>query len=784
MPVHTRLTCVALVVVALSASAPHAQRASPADSPITVAIQGVVRRVSGEPIRGARIGVSTSRRTPPEVVITDEIGRYTLHFPLSTPYKLLISKPGYTSTTIDNPSGLRADAALDITLQPGAAVHGSVVDRFGDPMVNLSVSVVPTDVAREGEEHVAQTDERGNFRIGSLSDGAYNVQLSRAPIVFNRDTVTASIPQIESYQSTMAPTPFAIERHRDVDVNLVFDAGPNRVELGAVAVASFDRDRARGAQPPRDTVTGRGILEGWVIDSSGRIARGAIVDLQPVSDGTARRTSADAEGRYALTGLPDGRYVIWARRDGYTAGRYDDSMRSGAQVVNIRGGERLAVTLTMSRGSVISGVVVDRFGDPVEGAAVELQQAHYSSGRALLGAPRPPTVRMTDDLGHYTFADVEPGTYYVNARDEENQVFYPDRASVSQSSAITVEDGRDSLNVALQFQPQPLGRVTGRVIDATGAARRAQVVLVESARAGALVGERRTTQATNGSFAFAGVAPGAYVLQAIDRSLSSGASMDISGIAGNRGSIAYDVAHLEVTGRENTPAVMQVRPGIALSGNVRVSVPALATTLSSTFRLSVIGADPDDAPLDDAAAFDFTLSLYSVSHAVIQPDWRFVTEPVAGPFRLILINPPEGWWLKSAVVNGIDAARVPVTVTSDRAASNVDVIIDTDGATLSGRVVDERTAIAGATVVIFSVDPELWFRGSPHVRHVHAGRNGRFSQHSLPPGEYWVAADDAPGDPELNDWHSISALTSLAARATRVRLSAAQRRTIELSIAR
>jgi hypothetical protein len=322
------------------------------------------------------------------------------------------------------------------------------------------------------------------------------------------------------------------------------------------------------------------------------------------------------------------------------------------------------------------------------------------------------------------------------------------------------------------------------VLDAAGAARRAQVVLVESARAGALVGERRTTQADNGSFEFDGVPPGAYALQAIDRSLSSPAFMDISGVAAGRGGIAFDVTHLEVTAGENTPVVLQVRPGVALSGNVRVTIPVLAATRVSTFRVSVIGADPDDAPLDDTATFDFTLSPYSVTHAAIQPDWQFVTEPVAGPFRLILTNPPEGWWLKSAIVNGIDAARIPVTVASERAASNVEIMIDTDGATLSGRVIDDRTTVAGATVMIFSVDPELWFRGSQHVRHVQARRNGTFVQPSLPPGEYWVAADDAPADPELNDWNSISALTSLVPRATRVRLSPAQRRTIELSIAR
>lgn len=62
-------------------------------------------------------------------------------------------------------------------------------------------------------------------------------------------------------------------------------------------------------------------------------------------------------------------------------------------------------------------------------------------------------------------------------------------------------------------------------------------------------------------------------------------------------------------------------------------------------------------------------------------------------------------------------------MTNARSASNVDVVVASDGAVLTGRVTGNRVAVAGATVVTFATRTSVTC-------------NGLFTQNSLPPGEY------------------------------------------------
>jgi hypothetical protein len=406
------LVGVSLLLAAVSSSA---QRADPTGA--TVALQGVVRSATGVALRSARIAVQLTNGAPRVRVAADESGRFSVKLPGSVPYRLTAAKPGYAPVTLANEAGIRADATTDIVLEKGAAISGSVVDRFGDPMVSLSVFVVPTDVGRSTEEHATLTDERGAFRVGSLADGEYQLQLSRAPAVFNSEQGGLTVPHIDNYQSTMSPRTVVVARHEDTQLNLVFDAGPNRVELGAVAVDSFMRDRERDGRAASRVDANATIIEGWVATATGRVARGAVVELEPVTPGPPRRTSADADGHYRFDDVNPGRYAIWARRDGFSPKQFDQSMRPTGQVIRVQPRVPATASLTMSSGSVVSGIVVDRFGDPIEGAAVELQTVSFASGRGILrGAGSPADVRTTDDLGRYSFPEVDTGTYYVAAR--------------------------------------------------------------------------------------------------------------------------------------------------------------------------------------------------------------------------------------------------------------------------------------------------------------------------------------------------------------------------------
>ena len=162
------------------------------------------------------------------------------------------------------------------------------------------------------------------------------------------------------------------------------------------------------------------------------------------------------------------------------------------------------------------------------------------------------------------------------------------------------------------------------------------------------------------------------------------------------------------------------------------------------------------------------------------PDARFTVGGLIGPVIFQLRPAPAGWWLKSFVVDGVDASRTPAIVT--RTIDDVEAVIATDGATLTGRVAGERVALLGATVVLFAVDPDVWFPGSQFIRRVQTPGNGRFEFGSLPPGEYFVlAVDDVPLDPARSDWQSPAALNALSTRATRVRLSPSERRTLDLA---
>ena len=69
--------------------------------------------------------------------------------------------------------------------------------------------------------------------------------------------------------------------------------------------------------------------------------------------------------------------------------------------------------ISMPRGSVISGRIVDEFGEPVADANVTAMRQQWLNGRRRLM----PSGRnaQTNDLGQYRIYGLPPGDYYVSA---------------------------------------------------------------------------------------------------------------------------------------------------------------------------------------------------------------------------------------------------------------------------------------------------------------------------------------------------------------------------------
>jgi protocatechuate 3,4-dioxygenase beta subunit len=778
---------VALVIgVIVVASWPlHSQTPTPQTQTSPRVARGRVIGPDGRPLRGVRIEAVAPPATF-DAVYSDDTGAYVAPLPSTERHTLQLAKGGYVTQRVD---AATFDPSTPIQLARGAAINGRVVDRFGDPAIGMAVLVTLADRGAGAPEYATQADDLGEFRIGSLPAGRYFVQLTRGNIVYDEKTASLTIPLIDSYASTTMPREFTLRAGEEVTLALVHDAGNDAVQRGAIAAASFERDQERSAGRVALSREGSGI-DGWVTDERGRLARGAVIQLEPLTHDTAadalaqagltaprgaRRTSSDADGRYAFAGLTPGRYVIFTRRTEYGYSQADVT-RGSTQVVEVRATATASVPLFVSRGSAIGGTVVDRYGDAVEGATVQLQRVRYVQGRAVLEPLKDVTVRVTDDRGHYRVPGVPPGQYYVVAQRDGRETYYPGRASLLEAAGVRVDAGSDVLHMHVSLQDAPTTRVFGVV---SGATSPVEVVLVESVRAGARVVRVRATVPVAGAFEFRNVPPGEYVLQVTER--GSGVAWQRTTGTGlmDTGISAFAAQFVSVRGDVVGPPVITPTRSASLSGRLRSERPGNDRVPST--MLVVMSADPDRSPVGGPSSSVNGGVLLAQANATT--GGAFVINGVAGAFRVAPLAADPRWWVKSAMIEGVNAVDEPMTIAGGRAVSDVDVVLSNDAATVEGKIADERVVAASTTVVVFATDSQKWFYGSQYVRRAQPGRDGTFTVTGLPPGDYHVMAiDDLPEDPALTNLTSAEFLSDLIPQARRVRLPPSERVRVELPL--
>ena len=111
--------------------------------------------------------------------------------------------------------------------------------------------------------------------------------------------------------------------------------------------------------------------------------------------------------RFVFSGLAPGTYAIEASHNGFV---YRN--KAGNSPFSLNPGEtRSNLELTMVPAGVISGVITDCDGEPVEGLSVLALRVQYEPGgkRELYGAGD----ALTDDLGRFRLHGLVPGLYYL-----------------------------------------------------------------------------------------------------------------------------------------------------------------------------------------------------------------------------------------------------------------------------------------------------------------------------------------------------------------------------------
>jgi hypothetical protein len=162
----------------------------------------------------------------------------------------------------------------------------------------------------------------------------------------------------------------------------------------------------------------------------------------------------------------------------------------------------------------------------------------------------------------------------------------------------------------------------------------------------------------------------------------------------------------------------------------------------------------------------------------VSDDFTFEVNGVFDP-RVFRVNAPQGWILKSVVLNGQDVTDVPLDLPPGQTVSGMQIVLTERATHVSGRVIDARgRPVTDATVVIFPADETLWMFQSRFIRAARPDQEGRYEIPGLPPSDGYLAIavqgleDGQAGDPEF--------LASIREQAARFSLGEGETRALDL----
>jgi hypothetical protein len=150
----------------------------------------------------------------------------------------------------------------------------------------------------------------------------------------------------------------------------------------------------------------------------------------------------------------------------------------------------------------------------------------------------------------------------------------------------------------------------------------------------------------------------------------------------------------------------------------------------------------------------------------------------------VLSSSRSDWYLKSVRIRGGD-------VTDDvmgfppggfNFIRDLEVVVSNNGATVTGDVLNGSTLAPGSSIVLFSTNPDHWFRGSRFVKTVRGNQNGEFRIEGVADGEYFVVAIDPLDGAAGAAWQQRDFLQPLIVGARRVRLREQEARTVSLTV--
>jgi uncharacterized protein (DUF2141 family) len=567
----------------------------------------------------------------------------------------------------------------------------------------------------------------------------------------------------------------------------------------------------RDARPPSQTpVVGTAVVAGTVtLAGSTQPARRVRVNLSGAELRGGRSVITDDQGQFSFTALPPGRYNLSATKPGHVSVTYGQARpgRPGTPI-QLSDGQKFRADLQIPRGSVITGVVLDEYGEPAPQTQVRVMRVVMQNGMRRLQAS---TSSSTDDRGIYRAFNLLPGDYVVCATPRNTNVTnidrmrielqalqqsyesvarvdpeqaraigerlaavqamapqgedttppgyapicYPGSVSTATATPITIGVSEERPGVDFQLQLAALTSVEGMVVNSTGGqVRNVTVTLVDLQQLGLSLGTLSARADSEGRFRLLNVPPGQYRVTA--RSTITPASTpgqpppQAGGRGRGRGAAGEWIQRPE-------PITVWGAADIAVDGRPLTNVLLnLQQGISVSGQLAFEGTTP--APTD-TSRIRVSMSPAQPSPfggavaARVDANGRFTIPSVAPGLYRLSASGASGWTAASAVIGGQDALDFPFEVKGSQNVSGVVVTLTNQQTELTGTITDDGNQPTSAySLVVFPADSRYW-SSTRRIQSTRPATDGRYTFRNLPPGDYFLApvVDVEPGqtsDPE------------------------------------
>ena len=259
------------------------------------------------------------------------------------------------------------------------AISGRVLDEDGDAVQNVMVraeTASPDEPPPPFESSSAYTDDRGEFSLG-VPPGNYYV-------VANSLGGLDDQPEIHTDGSSGAPY------ERSYYPNASDKASAELVTAGSNSGALVIRlaRRRMGPLPPSPPADGKVASVAGVVfnEVSGAPLARVHISLRSFDDNGVLRSygaMTTPDGKFSITGVPEGGYGIEARRVGFA------SPHLAGTSVKLRAGEgKYDLKLPLTPTGAIVGRVLDADGEPVDHAAMFVRSKIGTAGSQADGKGR------------------------------------------------------------------------------------------------------------------------------------------------------------------------------------------------------------------------------------------------------------------------------------------------------------------------------------------------------------------------------------------------------------